>query len=124
MQIPPKEMLPIATRGYVCREGENLIYSPPKGKAPLPSNWSLIFDTETTTDASQALRFGTYQVRDGIELSEKGLFYDADILKAGEILLLQKYAKKHDLKLLPVEQFIEDIFLRHRLRVACKNYWF
>ena len=33
-----------------------------------PSEWILVFDTETTIDESQKLRFGTYQVRKGKSL--------------------------------------------------------
>ena len=44
--------------------------------APQPSPWSLSFDTETTTDAGQALRFGGYQVRYEGDLREAGLFYE------------------------------------------------
>ena len=50
---------------------------------PVPSPWVLAFDTETTTDASQALRFGSYQVRNCGELREAGLFFD-DSLSAEE----------------------------------------
>jgi hypothetical protein len=35
----------------------------PERHAPLPSEWVVILDTETTTDQGQRLRFGTYQVR-------------------------------------------------------------
>ena len=42
----------------------------------------LIFDTETTTDASQKLRLGSYQVRKKGELMERGIFYAADALRS------------------------------------------
>ena len=46
------------------------------GKPAPPSEWTLVFDTETTVDAAQRLRIGAYQFRKGDELDEAGLFYD------------------------------------------------
>ena len=42
-----------------------------------PSDFTLVFDCETTTDEVQALRFGFYQVREGLKLYEQGIFYCA-----------------------------------------------
>src|SRR5215471_17639325 len=50
-----------------------------------PSPWIVIFDTETTTDPSQALRFGTYQVRDGNKLYEAGMFCDRTAVAKHEL---------------------------------------
>ncbi len=43
------------------------------------SGIAVVFDTETTTDPSQRLRFGTYQVRDHGQLIERGVFYAEDL---------------------------------------------
>ena len=45
-------------------------------KLQMPPEFVLIFDTETTTDESQRLRFGTFQLWQKGRCREKGLFYD------------------------------------------------
>ncbi len=77
--IPDPEPLPVAVRAYSesRRKGKKAAVA---GTYP-PSNlkhseWALVFDTETTTDSAQQLRFGAYQVRRSTELWEAGLFHD------------------------------------------------
>lgn len=53
-----------------------------------PSEHSVIFDCETTTDASQALRFGFFQVRKRGRLLREGIFYDRVALIDAEFALL------------------------------------
>lgn len=110
--------LDIAVRAYV-RKTETALPAgkpagPPKKPArrnnPNPSEWVLVFDTETTIDASQKLRFGAYQVRKGGKLSESGFFYDPDILSTAELNTLREYAETHHLVLLDVSEFIENVF--------------
>ena len=80
----------IAIRAYVSREelatqgGQTRKKKQTKRKSDLPSEWVLIFDSETTTDASQKLCFGTYQVRKHEELLEAGIFYDSGTLSKAE----------------------------------------
>jgi hypothetical protein len=56
---------------------------PPAG----PSEYVLVFDTETTTDPSQRLRFGCYQFWKGDTLIEAGLFFDPSLPSAEQELL-------------------------------------
>ena len=81
-----------------------------KRKNNMPSEWVLIYDTETTTDASQKLRLGTYQIRKNEDLLEKGIFYDPDILSKAEQKTLQDYVACSDLKIMTAAEFIEEIF--------------
>ena len=110
---PKGDPMAIAVRPFVRKtEQDRPVYS---GKATQkkvagPSEWVLIFDTETTTDAAQALRFGTYQVRKQGALEQSGIFYDARSLSKREQSLLQTYARQHQLTCLTVEDFINDIF--------------
>ena len=60
-----------------------------------PSAWTLVFDTETTTDAAQRLRFGTYQLYRGEHRHAAGAFYDPDALTAEEAARLHTYADDH-----------------------------
>jgi hypothetical protein len=69
-----------------------------------------VFDTETTTDAGQALRFGSYQERNGRALIESGLFYDPEALTHEEQVILRAYASTRGMKVLTREQFVEDVF--------------
>ena len=81
-----------------------------KKKVDVPSEWVVVFDAETTTDASQKLRFGTYQIRKGESLVQAGIFYDGFTLSKNEQKLLKTYAAEHHLTLLTVAEFIEDVF--------------
>ena len=69
---PPKgktstDCLEISLRAYVpTKDGRRPDISRQRDQGP--SEYTLLFDTETTTNASQSLRFGTFQVRKGEEL--------------------------------------------------------
>jgi len=101
------DRLSIALRAYA---------EPPRPKSrgkrpmPCPSEWTLIFDTETRIDAGQALRFGTYQVRESLELDEAGLFYRPEVVSDDEVAVLTDYAKRNGLRLLTQAAFINDVF--------------
>lgn len=103
--------LPIAVRGYVHIE-------PKKGGGGRPqthpSDWVLVFDTETTTDPGQRLRVGCYQVR---RLSDRkycraGLFIDPSALSPEEVKNVFHFAGNrlavHDLR-----GFVEEIFFKY-----------
>ncbi len=111
--IQPEERS-IFLRGYVVRAKKPL-----KGafdhdaeeidRLP-PSDWSLTFDCETTTDDAQSLRFGAYQLRKDGELTKngRGLFYAEDI-PPSDLAILEGVAKTDGLRLLPVRQFVNYI---------------
>jgi hypothetical protein len=86
------DRLPIAVRAYATPplppddEGQKKRQGEP---APA-SEWTLIFDTETTVDAAQRLRIGAYQFRNRDELDEGGLFYDPAIISEEELSLLRR----------------------------------
>ena len=73
----PVDKLVIQLRAYVDPDDK------PKDTFPSdpvkPSEFSLIFDTETTIDPSQRLRFGTFQLRARGHLVERGVFYNEDV---------------------------------------------
>jgi hypothetical protein len=83
----------------------------PWKQPPEPSPWVLIFDTETTTDASQRLRFGSFQWRRGSKLERQGLFYGSDLSKR-EQATLANYGAAHGLELMTVAEFTENIFYK------------
>jgi hypothetical protein len=81
--------------------------------APQPSPWVVIFDTESTTDPSQALRFGTYQVRNGGKLREAGIFCDRVALAKRDFDTIVAYAKNRRLTLLDRETFVNMVLYRY-----------
>jgi hypothetical protein len=74
-------------------------------------DWLLVFDTETSADESQRLRFGTYQVWEKGRPQEKGLFYDN--VSSTELETLKTEAPKHGCEKPPrdLSNFIREIFL-------------
>jgi hypothetical protein len=110
---PKSEPMTIAVRAFV-RKADQALQETTKinrhKKTVEPSDWVLVLDTETTTDAAQQMRFGTYQVRKNGEPHESGLFYAPDALAKKEYKQLQSYAKKRGLKFMSVEEFVDSVF--------------
>lgn len=113
---PPAETIPVALRAYVPRKKNSTGGGRSKHR---PSEWTLIFDCETTVDPSLRLRFGVYQVRKGADIyedefgPEHGIFYTANdpgAISPPDLSQLTAFAQKHRLKLMTVEAFVEDIF--------------
>jgi DNA-binding phage protein len=106
----PIDHLPIAVRAYVpLANAERPRRSRP---SPEPSEWVLVFDTETTTDPSQRLRFGSFQLRHAGKLVKHGLFYDATALTKRDQRVLVNFARANGLELLTVGGFVENVFFR------------
>ena len=74
--LPITDHLSIAVRAFA--ETTRGPVRTPKKEAT-PSEHVVVFDCETTTDATQRLRFGTYQHRVRGALRELGLFYAEDL---------------------------------------------
>src|SRR5271166_2571403 len=111
--LPEPDRLPTAVRAYVPPP-------PPKpraessrktrsGKPTPPSEWTLVFDTETTVDAAQRLRIGAYQFRKGDHLDEAGLFHDPAALGAAELEILKRFVSVNGMKLRTVSEFIDEV---------------
>lgn len=111
MKMDTPEPRPIAVRAYA---------EPPQRKTTVhgtgvrrtlgSSDWTLTFDTETTTDAAQQLRFGVYQVRKSSVLWEAGLFYDPLSLSESEQAMLLSYAEDHALQVRTLDSFVKEVF--------------
>ena len=103
--VPEPERRPILLRAYCEATTKE-----PRTKVPKTPKWLLVFDTETMTDESQRLRFGTYQVWEKGRLQEEGLFYDK--VSPAELDMLTAEAPKHRCaEPLSVEDFVHKIFL-------------
>jgi hypothetical protein len=127
MIVPPAleitDHLPIALRAFAGPQFTELKEprtSPPRRKRSKvrASPWTLVFDTETTTDAGQALRFGTYQVRRAGELFGSGIFYEPATVTAAELETLRSCAVSAELTLLTRDEFAERIF--YGIGYACR----
>ena len=106
------DRLPIALRAYATPPLPPDDEGPKKKRQgePAPvSEWTLIFDTETTIDAAQRLRIGAYQFRNRDELDEGGLFYDPAIISEEELSLLRRVSAERGLTLRSVPEFIDDV---------------
>ena len=110
-QAPPiSDHLPLAIRAFtVTKEPEKDDRQRKTTKAK-HTRWTLVFDTETDVTTGQALRFGTYQLRDGDELFDSGIFYSPTGITADELECLDRYAKTHDLTLLTRDEFADKVF--------------
>jgi hypothetical protein len=108
---PAMDSLPISLRAFVTN-----LNAKPRGsddwRPPPPSKWTLVLDTETTTDPSQRLRFGCYQLRKGEVLYEAGVFFDPDVLSGDERRTLETFAAVHRLRCMTHTAFVEDVFFR------------
>jgi hypothetical protein len=107
----PGEPLAISLRAYVI-DPEAPPRGPRKPRHRPESKWTLVFDTETTTDPSQRLRFGCYQLRNGPALDEAGLFFDPDVLTPADQRTLEAFAGSQGLKCMTHTDFVEDVFFR------------
>jgi transcriptional regulator with XRE-family HTH domain len=103
--------LAISLRAFVT-DPQTSPRSRKKPKRTSASEWTLVFDTETTTDPSQRLRFGSYQLRKGLALEEAGLFFDHDALSEAERRTLESFAASRGLKCMTITEFVEDVFFR------------
>lgn len=125
MHKPEPTSVPLAVRIYPISAKE------PKTKRK-PMDWRrpnsmLVFDTETRTDATQRLTFGSYRYLEDGRCLEEGLFY-ADDLPAKDRRVLEKYAGKYRaetagqenrrLKLLTLSKFV-DLFYDLGFRTRC-----
>ena len=103
-ELPTPDFLSIAIRTYA----DHGKAKPSKMPAHITSQYALVFDCETTTDETQALRFGCFQLRENEKIIEQGVFHDPLSMDAEELVLLGTYALKRDLTLLTTEQFVES----------------
>jgi hypothetical protein len=111
--IPPiSDHLALSLRAFAESTIEKRPKQTSKKRPPFASKWTLVFDTETTSDASQALRIGTYQVRKAGELYKAGVFFDPDGVTDAELCNLQRYCEAHGLSLLTHDEFADDIFYK------------
>lgn len=117
METPKPTPIDLALRVYPKPDdSQSRSRSPKPWKCP---RTMLVFDTETRTDATQRLTFGSYRYFREWRCAEEGLFY-ADDLPDKDRLVLQQYVAEHradtsgegvrELKLLTRSEFVEKFF--------------
>lgn len=114
---PVSDELALCLRAYAKpnerpKKAIKLDHSKPKIPMLPASEWTIIFDTETTVDAGQSLRFGTYQIRQFQELREAGIFFDPAGVTASELECLKRYTSHNDLRLISVQEFNDEMIFR------------
>jgi hypothetical protein len=103
--VPEAERRPILLRAYAETKQEE-----PSIRGPITPQFLLVFDTETTPDETQQLRFGTYQLLQLGELREQGLFYGK--VTSAELETLKAEAPKHGcVGPLSLHDFVHNRFL-------------
>ncbi|WP_373490260.1 hypothetical protein, partial [Parasphingorhabdus sp.] len=109
--IPPiSDHLAISLRAFAETTIKKQLKKTNRKRLPFASEWTLVFDTETTIDAGQSLRIGTYQVRKGGELFGAGVFFDPEGVTDAELLTLKSYTDANGLSLLTRDEFADQIF--------------
>jgi hypothetical protein len=122
--VSASSRLTVAVRAHTTHAGrlkkESRKADGPREVQPYP-RLALVLDCETTTDASQRLRFGFYRLYDHEELLLEGVFH-ADDLTQEEVESLRQYCRSHregdaaggePLQLNTREQFLKDVFMRY-----------
>jgi len=109
--------LTLAVRAYPATPGKGQKKKP--ARHPACPDAMLVFDTETRTDATQRLMFGSYQFIVKSKCLEEGLFC-ADDLAPAERKELERYAATHaaeaarghsrQLKVLSLKEFAEKLY--------------
>ena len=81
----------------------------------------MIFDTETTIDQYQNLTFGSClnQKKISTGVNEKWYLFYGDI-QDYQIRIIEEYGKKHNIVVLPVREFVEDIFYPYAYKMRCE----
>lgn len=84
------------------------------------SEWSIVFDCETTNDETQNLRVGAYQVYHHFTLWQQGLILNHESLSDDDLHIINSYANEHDLSIKKRFDFIEEILfgIGYDLRAA------
>ena len=110
--VAEPDRMPIAVRAFAPPPPKPTEDRPARkrsGKPAPPSEYTLVFDTETTVDAAQRLRIGAYQFRKGDDLDETGLFYDPAAVSGEELVLLRHLCDEGGLKLRTVPEFVDEV---------------
>lgn len=126
--MTPADALPLLIRGYaqpIGEDGEPDMSASPRWKSkrqPLrASDWSIVFDTETTIDPPQRFRVGVYRIYERERLDEERFFFDPAMLTAYETSLLHSYSRGKGLPPpITLAQFRDEVLLQKGYGIGAK----
>jgi hypothetical protein len=101
----------IAVRAFAPLDDESVIFSPVEKIGRGDFGRVLVFDTETTIDRFQNLKFGSFKVYQYGKPVREGVFYKPESVSKSEQEVLAAYCKEHKIKLMTVREFVDTIFL-------------
>ena len=99
----------IAIRAYTVPQKAHFKKTTPRPEIPVFDR-ILVFDTETTTDLYQNLKFGYFEIHQYDRLETRGIFYDRVIVNAKERSILEQHRKEKKISFYTLEEF-RKIFL-------------
>lgn len=84
----------------------------------------LVFDTETTVDRYQNLKFGSFRIYQYGQPAYEGIFYNPGYLSIEELQTLAQFSKKRGIKLMSLQDFVDSVFLPevYELRTLCVGF--
>lgn len=103
----------IAIRAYTERPGREPLGSLPRKIGLTPSRYTVVFDCETSIDATQRLRVGFFQIREFADLEREGLFFDPNAVTEDEESIIRAYAELRGLEVLTLSEFRTRILLKY-----------
>ena len=114
------ESEPIALRAYAKKALQPVSRNYYANSLDKPSEWTIVFDCETTTDETQNLRVGAYPVYQHNDLYQAGLIINNDVLSNEDINIISSFAKDNDLLIKQTSEFVEEILfgIGYDLRAA------
>lgn len=118
----------MAVRAYVPPSEEEKVssstFNPPDDAGHGPFDRIIVFDTETTTDRLQNLKFGSFKIYEHNTLRYQGVFYHPEHVSKKELLVLADYCKEKNIKLMTVEEFVDNVFLPevYDLKTLCVGF--
>lgn len=112
-----------AVRAYSMPKNPQFV--PSRRKEPQKTTFDrlFLFDTETTVDLYQNLKFGYFEIYQHKILEHRGIFYDPKSIKPKEKSILKSYCKQNKIQLYPIEKF-REIFLHevYDLETLCVGF--
>lgn len=110
----------IALRAYGVNSEKTHSKKYPHKNLDVSSEWTVVFDCETTNDETQNLRVGAYQVYHHFTLWQQGLILDHENLSEDDLKVIETYASEHVLNVKQTSEFIEEILfaIGYDLRAA------
>lgn len=101
----------IAVRAYVPTDDETTTFHLSEQFMLPEFGRVLVFDTETTIDRFQNLKFGSFKLYRYKKMVHEGVFYKPESISKSEHEELAAYCKQHGINLMNVQAFVRRVFL-------------